>query len=149
MPELGRAALVVCFGLALYAVVAGFWGAHTRRRRLSRSAQNALVAAFSCTLVASAVLLVALARSDFTFTYVAQHTSRELPTPYKLASFYGGQEGSLLLWLLVLTGYSTAAVLPPASLPMTPQFPRPSAMARKVLSLRLLSIPSQPASKAR
>ena len=28
MPELGRAALVVCFGLALYAVVAGFWGAH-------------------------------------------------------------------------------------------------------------------------
>ena len=111
MPELGRAALVVCFGLALYAVVAGFWGAHTRRRRLSRSAQNALVAAFACTLVASAVLLVALARSDFTFTYVAQHTSRELPTPYKLASFYGGQEGSLLLWLLVLTGYGTAAVL--------------------------------------
>src|SRR6476661_8161011 len=111
MPELGRAALVVCFGLALYAVVAGFWGAHTRRRRLSRSAQNALVAAFACTIVASAVLLVALARSDFTFTYVAQHTSRELPTPYKLASFYGGQEGSLLLWLLVLTGYSTAAVL--------------------------------------
>jgi cytochrome c-type biogenesis protein CcmF len=111
MPELGRAALVVCFGLALYAIVAGFWGAHTRRRRLSRSAQNALVAAFACTLVASVVLLVALARSDFSFTYVAQHTSRALPTPYKLASFYGGQEGSLLLWLLVLTGYSTAAVL--------------------------------------
>jgi len=111
MPELGRAALVVCFGLAVYAVVAGFWGAHTRRRRLSRSAQNALVAAFVCTIVASVVLFVALARSDFSFTYVAQHTSRELPTPYKLASFWGGQEGSLLFWLLVLTGYSTAAVL--------------------------------------
>src|SRR4029453_9239872 len=111
MPEVGRAALVVCFGLALYAVVAGFWGAHTRRRRLSRSAQNALVAAFACTLVASALLLVALARSDFTFTYVAQNTSRELPAPYKLASFYGGQEGSLLLWLLFLPGYTTAAVL--------------------------------------
>ena len=111
MPELGRAALVVCFGLAVYAVVAGFWGAHTRQRRLSRSAQNALVAAFVCTIVASVVLSVALARSDFSFTYVAQHTSRELPTPYKLASFWGGQEGSLLFWLLVLTGYSTAAVL--------------------------------------
>src|SRR5215467_14571669 len=111
MPDLGRAALVVCFGLALYAIVAGFWGAHTRRRRLSRSAQNALVAAFACTIVASVVLLVALARSDFSFTYVAQHTSHELPTAYKLASFYGGQEGSLLLWLLVLTGYATAAVL--------------------------------------
>jgi cytochrome c-type biogenesis protein CcmF len=111
MPELGRAALVVCFGLALYAVAAGFWGAHTRRRRLSRSAQNALIAAFVAALVASIVLLTALGRSDFSFTYVAQHTSRELPLPYKLASFYGGQEGSLLLWLLVLTGYGTAAVL--------------------------------------
>ncbi len=111
MPELGRAALVVCFGLAIYAVVAGFWGAHTRRRRLALSAQNALLAAFGSALVASAVLLIALARSDFSFTYVAQHTSRELPTPYKLASFWGGQEGSLLLWLLVLTGYGAAAVL--------------------------------------
>jgi cytochrome c-type biogenesis protein CcmF len=111
VPELGRAALVVCFGLAVYAVVAGFWGAHTRQRRLAVSAQNALLAAFGSALVASAVLLIALARSDFGFTYVAQHTSRELPTPYKLASFWGGQEGSLLLWLLVLTGYGAAAVL--------------------------------------
>jgi cytochrome c-type biogenesis protein CcmF len=111
MPELGRAALVVCFGLALYSIAAGFWGAHTRRRRLAQSAQNALVAAFVATLVASGVLLAALERSDFSFTYVAQHTSRELPLPYKLATFYGGQEGSLLLWLLVLTGYGAIAVL--------------------------------------
>ncbi len=111
MPELGRAALVVCFGLALYAVAAGFWGAHTRRRRLALSAQNALLAAFASALAASVVLLIALGRSDFRFTYVTQHTSRELPMPYKLASFWGGQEGSLLLWLLVLTGYGGAAVL--------------------------------------
>src|SRR5689334_195028 len=111
MPELGRAALVVCFGLALYSIAAGFWGAYTRRRRLAQSAQNALVAAFVATLVASGVLLAALERSDFSFTYVAQHTSRELPLPYKLATFYGGQEGSLLLWLLVLTGYGAIAVL--------------------------------------
>jgi cytochrome c-type biogenesis protein CcmF len=111
VPELGRAALVVCLGLAVYAVAAGFWGAYRRNRRLSRSAQNALVAAFGSAVVASAVLLVALLRSDFSFSYVAAHTSRELPTAYKAASFYGGQEGSLLLWLLVLTAYSTAAVL--------------------------------------
>jgi cytochrome c-type biogenesis protein CcmF len=111
MPELGRAALVVCFGLALYTVVAGFAGAYLRRRRLAQSAQNALLATFGAALVASIVLLVALARSDFSFTYVAQHTSHELPTPYKLASFWGGQEGSLLLWLLVLTGYGAAAIL--------------------------------------
>ena len=57
------------------------------------------------------MLLAALGRSDFRFSYVSAHTSRELPTAYKLASFYGGQEGSLLLWLVVLTGYGAAAVL--------------------------------------
>src|SRR5262245_59088138 len=111
MPELGRAALVICFGLAVYAVVAGFWGAHTRRRRLSRSAQNALVAAFVAAAVATGVLLVALVTSDFSFTYVSAFTSRELPLTYKLTALWGGQEGSLLLWLLVLTGYGAAAVL--------------------------------------
>jgi cytochrome c-type biogenesis protein CcmF len=109
--ELGRAALVVCFGLALYAVVAGFAGAYLRRRRLALSAQNALVAAFVAAAVAVGVLLAALVRSDFSFTYVSSFTSRELPLTYKLTALWGGQEGSLLLWLLVLTGYGAAAVL--------------------------------------
>jgi cytochrome c-type biogenesis protein CcmF len=111
MPELGRAALVVTLGLALYAVVAGAYAAHTRRRRLAVSAQNALIGAFGSTLVASAVLLVALVRNDFSFVYAAAHTSRELPTGYTISAFWGGQEGSLLLWLLILTGYAAAAVL--------------------------------------
>ena len=111
MPELGRAALVATLGLSLYAVVAGAYAARFRRRRLALSAQNALVAAFGTTLVASAVLLVALARSDFSFVYAAAHTSRALPFGYKLSAFWGGQEGSLLLWLLILTGYAAAAVL--------------------------------------
>jgi len=111
MPELGRAALVVCFGLASYAVVAGFAGAHLRRRRLALSAQNALVAAFVSVAVAAGVLLAALVRSDFSFTYVSSFTSRDLPLTYKITALWGGQEGSLLLWLLVLTGYGAAAVL--------------------------------------
>jgi len=111
MPELGRAALVVTLGLALYAVVAGAWAAHTRRRRLALSAQNALIGAFGATLVASAVLLVALVRNDFSFVYAAAHTSRALPTGYTISAFWGGQEGSLLLWLLILTGYAAGAVL--------------------------------------
>ena len=80
MPELGRAALIICLGLAAYALVAGAYAAVTRRRRLSGSAQNALLAAFAAAGVASAVLFAALLRNDFSFTYVADHTSRELPT---------------------------------------------------------------------
>ncbi len=110
MPELGRAALVVAFGLVVYAALAGGYAAYRRRRRLLESATNALFAAFGSVFVAALVLLAALARHDFSFSYVAGHTSRELPLGYKLASFWSGQEGSLLLWLLVLTGMGSAAV---------------------------------------
>src|SRR5919197_4293620 len=111
MPDLGRAALVTSFLLLAYASVAGTFAAWHRRRRLAESAQNALLGAFTATLIATVVLLAALARHDFSFTYVADHTSRELPLGYTLTAFWGGQEGSLLLWLLVLCGYSVAAVL--------------------------------------
>ncbi len=111
MPDLGRAALVTAFLLLVYALVAGAFAAWHGRRRLAESAQNALIAAFGATTVASVVLLAALVRHDFSFQYVADHTSRELPLGYTLTAFWGGQEGSLLLWLLVLCGYSVAAVL--------------------------------------
>jgi cytochrome c-type biogenesis protein CcmF len=110
MADLGRAALVVSLGLAVYATVAGAVAARENRRRLAASAQNALVACFGSTLVASAVLAAALLRHDFTFSYVAAHTSRALPAAYTLSAFWGGQEGSLLLWLLVLTAYGALAV---------------------------------------
>jgi cytochrome c-type biogenesis protein CcmF len=111
MPDLGRAALVTAFGLLAYATLAGTVAASRRRRRLAASAQNALIAALGATGVATAVLLAALARHDFSFQYVAEHTSRELPLGYTLTAFWGGQEGSLLLWLLVLCAYSATAVL--------------------------------------
>src|SRR6266566_5400593 len=110
MADLGRAALVVSLGLALYALVAGGVAARANRRRLATSARNALFACFASTLVASAVLAVALVHHDFSFRYVAAHTNRTLPTVYALSAFWGGQEGSLLLWLLVLTGYGALAV---------------------------------------
>ena len=110
MADLGRAALVVSLGLAAYALLAGAHAAYHGRRRLADSARNALVACFFSTLVAAAVLVTALVRHDFSFTYVAAHTNRSLPTVYALTAFWGGQEGSLLLWLLVLTGYGALAV---------------------------------------
>jgi len=107
----GRAALIVALGLLVYAAVAGAVAAIRGRRRLAESARNALVGALGATAVASVVLLGALAAKDFTFTYVAEHTSRELPLGYTLAAFWSGQEGSLLLWLLILLGLGVSAVL--------------------------------------
>ena len=105
MPELGRAALVVTLGLALYALVAGVYAGIVTAGGSRISARNALIAAFGSTLVAAAVLAAGFLRSDFSLTYVAEHSNRSLSGPYKLSAFWGGQEGSLLLWLLILTGY--------------------------------------------
>jgi cytochrome c-type biogenesis protein CcmF len=108
--DLGRAALIVAFGLTLYAALAGGLAAYEGRRRLHESARNALLAAFAATAVAAFVLLHALHARDFTYTYVAEHSSRKLPFPYSFTAFWGGQEGSLLLWLLVLTALGSLAV---------------------------------------
>ena len=110
MAELGRAALVVTLGLCLYAVVAGAFAAARRRRRLAHSARNALIAAFGSTLVAAGVLASGFLRDDFSLAYVADHSNRSLGGMYKLSAVWGGQEGSLLLWLLILSGYSALAV---------------------------------------
>ncbi|HEY6961318.1 MAG TPA: heme lyase CcmF/NrfE family subunit, partial [Gaiellaceae bacterium] len=104
-------ALVLTLGLSVYALVAGAVSARANRRRLAASARNALYCAFASTLVASGVLALALVRHDFSFSYVAAHTNRHLSTAYALSAFWGGQEGSLLLWLLVLTAYGALAVL--------------------------------------
>src|SRR3984957_11399888 len=110
MADLGRAALVVSFGLALYAMIVGTVAAVSKQRRLADSARNALIACFASTLIASGVLAHALLAHNFSFRYVQQHTSRDLNWVYSLTAFWGGEEGSLLLWLLVLTGYGALAV---------------------------------------
>ena len=56
------------------------------------------------------MLAAGFLRSDFSLTYVADHSNRSLGGVYKLSAFWGGQEGSLLLWLLILTGYAALAV---------------------------------------
>ncbi len=111
MPGLGRAALVVALGLALFAVVAGAYAAYSGRRRLADSARNALIASFAACLTATAVLLGAFLTDDLSLSYVADHSSRALPARYAFTALWSGQEGSLLFWVLILTGLGSAAVL--------------------------------------
>jgi cytochrome c-type biogenesis protein CcmF len=107
----GSAALYLTLALLAYGAAAGSLAAARGQRRVALSARVALLAAFASTALAAAVLVVAFLRRDFSLVYVAEHSSRELPFAYTLAGFWSGQAGSLLLWLLVLTGISSAAVL--------------------------------------
>ncbi len=75
-----------------------------RDRRVMRSVRNAFAAAFAAALVAIAALEYGLVTDDYSLQVVYQHTSRNLPLIYKMTSLWASQEGSLLLWLTVLSG---------------------------------------------
>jgi cytochrome c-type biogenesis protein CcmF len=88
------------------AVVAGL----RRDRRVMRSVQNAFAAAFAAALVAIAALEYGLVTDDYSLQVVSQHTSRNLPLIYKMTSLWASQEGSLLLWLTVLSGAASVVM---------------------------------------
>jgi len=77
---------------------------------LARVARRAFGTAALCAAGASATLLAALVGRDFSISYVAEHTDRALSLPLTVAAFYGGQEGSLLYWALLLMAGGTLAL---------------------------------------
>jgi cytochrome c-type biogenesis protein CcmF len=99
-------AVLVALGAVLAAVAAGRFDSSS----ILRAARWLLVALFAVLSLSSAALLVALVQSDFQFDYVVRYTERALPLGYKLAAFWAGQEGSLLLWAWMLAGMCAIAV---------------------------------------
>ena len=110
MTILGQLALGLGFLLAIWGTAVGVIGGNTGRLELVQSARRAVYALFGVMVVASLALLVALLNRDFNVEYVWSYTSRQLPTVYTISAFYGGQAGSLLFWVLILTGFAAAAV---------------------------------------
>ncbi|HYM70963.1 MAG TPA: cytochrome c-type biogenesis CcmF C-terminal domain-containing protein [bacterium] len=110
MADLGRFSLFGALVLALYALAAAALGARARRPEVVRSASRALVAVAVLEGVAAAVLWTALGTRDYSFQYVVSHVSDAQPLLYDLTSFWGGMEGSLLLWALLLSGYTLLAL---------------------------------------
>src|SRR5437870_3143793 len=107
MPEVGRLAVCLALLFAAYGVLAGVAGGLGRRAPLVRSAEHAAYAVFGLVVIATAILLRALLRPDFTLEYVAAYSSSTLPTQYTIAALCGGQKGSLLFWSLLLTLFTT------------------------------------------
>jgi cytochrome c-type biogenesis protein CcmF len=109
MTILGQLALWMALLVGAWGTFVGFYGGLTRRYELIASARRATYVLCGLAMVASAGLLVAIFKHDFNVAYVASYTSRDLPTVYLLSAFYGGQSGSLLFWLLVLTIFAALA----------------------------------------
>ena len=101
-PELGHFALILAFCVALVQGILPLIGAHRQRTSWIALARPAALAQALLVVLAYVCLSIAFVNNDFTVLYVAQHSNSLLPLPYRIAAVWGGHEGSLLLWLLML-----------------------------------------------
>ena len=102
MITLGKYALVASLVFSLGAVWLLALGMRWDRKDVLRNGYYAVYAFFLTTVVASAVLLQAFLKKDFSFSYVAENSDASLSTFYRIAGFWAGQQGSFLLWLLLI-----------------------------------------------
>jgi cytochrome c-type biogenesis protein CcmF len=127
LAELGAGCLLAALALAIFAAALGFWAGWRADVAAGRLARRALYAAAIAVGLASAALETGFLVHDFQIGYVFMHSDRSTPLGLLASGFYGGQEGSLLYWALVL------GILASAALAASPGLPRLRAYAVGVL----------------
>jgi cytochrome c-type biogenesis protein CcmF len=108
MAQVGSFALLLALALSAYSFLAGLLALFRQDQgseRLGETARRAGIAVFAAVLLAAVVLVVCAFQDNFTIAYIFHHSNRALPAPYKFATLWSGQEGSLLFWSLLLAAY--------------------------------------------
>ncbi len=118
IPELGHFALILAFCLSIILSVIPLWGAHTGNGVMMNSARSLSLGLFVFVSLAFACLVVAFLQDDFSVAYVANQSNSLLPVQYKVSAVWGGHEGSLLLWVLILAGWTLAVSLFSKDMPL-------------------------------
>jgi len=108
---LGKYGLLLGLVLAGYGAVVAAVGARTERTTLVESARRAAYGLFATIVVVNGAMMVSLLRNDFTLRYVAENSSRETPAFFRALALWAADDGSLLLWNLILAGYIAAVAL--------------------------------------
>ncbi|MGC6471947.1 MAG: heme lyase CcmF/NrfE family subunit [Parvibaculales bacterium] len=117
--ETGHFALILAFGIALFQALIPLYGAAAGQPRLMQLARPAAVLQFVLVGWAFGVLTWAFATSDFSVHLVAENSHAAKPFIYKIAGVWGNHEGSMLLWILILTGFGGLLALRSEALPQT------------------------------
>ena len=108
--ELGHYALILALVLAAAQAFFGLSGPALARERWFAVARSAACGQFVFVALATAVLVNAFVQDDFSVRYVAENSNSALPLFYRVSALWGAHEGSLLLWILVLGGWTMAVV---------------------------------------
>jgi cytochrome c-type biogenesis protein CcmF len=117
IPEIGHFALILALSLAICQGVMPLLGAHRGDEALMAVARPAARGQFVFVVISFACLAWAFLNDDFSVLYVANHSQLALPDIYKFSAVWGAHEGSLLLWILILSAWTIAVGRYSKSLP--------------------------------
>lgn len=117
MPEIGQLALILALLMALVQGTIPLIGAHRGTTTWMATAHTAVAGQFLFLAIAYLALTYAFITHDFSVAYVANHSNSALPLMYRISGVWGGHEGSLVLWALMLAGWSLAVSLFSKGLP--------------------------------
>ncbi|MEO9341111.1 heme lyase CcmF/NrfE family subunit [Mesorhizobium sp. SB112] len=119
MVEIGHFALVLAFTLSLVQSIVPLWGARTGDERLMAVGEPVTITGFALTLLSFAVLTVAYIQSDFSLVNVWENSHSMKPMLYKITGTWGNHEGSMLLWVVILTFFGALVAVFGKNLPST------------------------------
>jgi len=117
MPEVAQIALILALILAVVQATVPILGAHLRDSAMMSLARPAAYGQFFFLAIAYAILTHGFLIQDFSIAYVAQNSNLALPWHYRFSAVWGAHEGSLLLWVLILSGWTVALAALSRSLP--------------------------------
>jgi cytochrome c-type biogenesis protein CcmF len=106
IPEFGHYALILALCVAIIQSILPLLGAHQGRREWILLARPAAQTVFLLLAIAFTILAWSFYSNDFSVLYVADHSNSQMPVIYRLGAVWGGHEGSLLLWIFLLSTWT-------------------------------------------
>ena len=117
IPELGHVALIIAMQLGLLQAVFGLTGAARNQAKWMATARSAALGQLLFVTAGFLSLVWSFMVNDFSVMNVADHSSRHLPIEYRITAAWGSHEGSFLLWVLLMSGWTAAVVVLGRKLP--------------------------------
>ena len=119
VPELGHFALILALVMSLALTILPLTGSLVGNQLLMYTSRSLATGLFFFVTIAFVCLVVAFVQDDFSVAYVAGHSNSLMPVYYKISAVWGGHEGSLLLWVLMLSSWTLAIAHLSKSLPLS------------------------------
>ena len=116
--EIGHLCLIIALVLSLVLSVTPLLGVAKSNVTLMRTGESLAIGQFVFIAISTLAMVWAFVNDDFSVAYIAQNSNSALPVQFKVSALWGGHEGSLLLWVLVLAGWTLAVALRSEELPL-------------------------------